>query len=643
MISKFYKSYLSLLKYFLIISLIATLIVLVKVSYNSYVFLVLFALIGIFISLITENRDISITSKIIPVYEKKYKLITNIVFYILLTFLILSLTFDAFSKPFIFYVLLSFCSALIGLEIFLFTGKDNPNSILIKCYILCIILFFSNQIVYPLGIGGSDSYSHFSTIQGILKTNYIPEGAVYASFPFHHILVSINSIISSLEYRILYYTIGTFLMSLNLLVAYLIGSKFLNQKFGLIVALIYPFNDYILFWSTHGAQLTYVLPLMLFLFAVILFKIKKPCIGYSIVSLIFIFSIIFAHHYSSMIFIFILLSLFVGEELSHFKIGNGRKSYNVLFLIFIVALLIHWMYYSNLLSTFSNIIEAYINAFSADALREGSSIAQATRYDNLPLSTLFLNTLGSNIILMLSAYGFFLFAKKRTMFCNTINILLIIFSILIVLGIFIDLHYLLPNRLYAFMQLFGLLFLSSETIFLIQKKARGYNIFIILYILILLLVPFFSTSSTIAGFETSLFTGNQPYVKLFETPQEIYSQKWVESRVPENYILYPSGSIYPSSLYSLAAKEKVHQVKDKIPISNDGEINLSKISTKSIIFFSDYDISIGYPYASTNSSSMGSGIIIKTSENVSDTMELYPNLQKIYTNCRLSIYCTLEE
>jgi hypothetical protein len=442
-----------LIKVTLLILLSLSLVATVIFSFYSYIFIILSALIGILISFLPLRDKASTTDELLCLNKCHYKLL-DIFFLLFMTLVIISLLISDFSKPWLYYFGISLCSLLLGMEIMLTTKARSPYITLFKIYLLCLALFFSNQVVYPLGIGGSDAHVHFPTIISIIETGRILPNVVYSFTPLHHLLVTITSLISSLDFKFLYYVLGAFWMSINLPLIFLVGKKYINTEFGLIASLIYPFNDYLLFWSTHSAQLTYVLPFLFFTFTLILFRIDNPKFGYTIVLLILIPSIIFAHHYSSMFFIFILLSFLIGSRLCYL-VGRGKcLNLSNITILFCIGLFSHWMYYSHLIVDFAHILKAYLDAVTIDLIVHQSSFSQATRYDSLPLSTIFLNTFGSNILIMLSAYGFILFAQKGGLFRNIIISWMLIIPILIVTGIFIDLRFFLPNRLYVFMQLF---------------------------------------------------------------------------------------------------------------------------------------------------------------------------------------------
>jgi hypothetical protein len=95
--------------------------------------------------------------------------------------------------------------------------------------------------------------------------------------------------------------------------------------------------------------------------------------------------------------------------------------------------------------------------------------------------------------------------------------------------------------MYPFLQLFGLVFLGSAGVMWLVKvsnvtiKQNGLKL--IPVVAIVMCLSFFSLSSTIAGFETSLFVGEKTaYYKLYGTSQESYFDQWKASNIENKYL-----------------------------------------------------------------------------------------------------------
>jgi len=246
---------------------------------------------------------------------------------------------------------------------------------------------------------------------------------------------------------------------------------------------------------------------------------------------------VFTHHYSAMIILIVLASLIVVELFQRIKDSSYKFKFPGLVQIYVVILFAQWMYYSNMMGNFVGIIEAYSDAFAKGA--EG--LITATAYDQLPIKTLFLNTVGSSILIVLSVIGFLYFFKKRSFFNKVIMMATVILSILLGIGVVFEVGQLLPDRMYSFLQLFGLVFLGSAGIIWLVKvsniKIEQNKLKLIPVIILIMCLAFFSLSSTIAGFETSLFVDEHTaYAKLYGTPQESYFGQWKASNIANKYL-----------------------------------------------------------------------------------------------------------
>jgi len=618
-------------KYISIAVLTICIVILYLKHFYSFIFLALFTLFGLFLSIAFKDNSPQSSIKRPSFSDIR---IPSIFFFLLISLLSLSLLWGINTKTTLFYVIIALCVFLLGLEIMYFPKKSR--FILIKIYILCLIVFLSNQIVFPLGIGGADSYKHLTTIEGILEFGRILPEYVYSFNPTHHLLISISEILSDVNYRTLYYVTGSFLMSLNTLIVYLIGRVYISERTGLISALIYPFNDYILFWSSHSAQLTYLIPLMCFLYWAF-FNRTKNLIGYNLIALILIISVIFCHHYSSIILIFLLLAFYINDIFLSKRYRLTGNNYTILFSFLLVSLFAHWIFYSDLIYKFSMITDKYLDTLIGLATSDYSYVTQSSYYDNLSLTFIFQNTIGTCLLLMLSSYGLFNLFNKNNRLKYLLTIWMLITASLIVLGIFFHFPWLLPNRIYVFLQLFCLTFLASHALNQLCNRANW--ALIILFLVMLSLAAFFSAASTIAGFETSLFKWDEPYIKLYEEPQELSAEGWTEYYIPSNIIMYPSKSIYPPNLYSAWFKKSIHYVEG-LPIYNDNyTINISAIHYQSFILFSNNDMHIGIPYYKKISSWGGSGAGSKLSKDSYTRFCDSKKFNLIYDNKLIAVFC----
>ncbi len=299
----------------------------------------------------------------------------------------------------------------------------------------------------------------------------------------------------------IYNYLGALIMSLSPLPIFLLGRKIVDTRFGLLSSLLYCCCDYLIYWGSHPAHLSYMYSIILVIFFLLLRILSEKKSHITILCIIMSIYVVFLHHYSAMIMFFILISVLIVELCLKIQIKEYKVRSFGLLRIFILILLSHWMFYSSMFGRFVNIVDLYVKAFSGDFMTYAMS---NTYYDTLPLGNLLLNEVGSSIFLCLSVIGLFYFIHHRSLFSDIVSFLFVVFLLLIGFGSFLNLYYLLPNRIYAFMQEISMIFLSSASLLWILGNLNHHNnAKKISVVLLILVIQLFSASSTIAGLETS--------------------------------------------------------------------------------------------------------------------------------------------
>lgn len=563
-------------------------------KYFSYIFMVIAAAIGALLFIIlnrysTKEQEPILSFELPDDKSHTLRLVTSTLFFVFYGLSFLTLLQGFYTKTVWYYVFISLCTGAIATEILFVRTKAQGALNLLKSFLLVLNITLSNQILFSYGIGSPDSNYHlFNLVIPITNNGYIPGGYTYSTFPIHHILVVISSSIPNIDPRMTYYCLGGFLLSIGVIFVYLIGRKFVNTQFGLFAALLYTCCDYLMRIGSHPSQCTYTAPLMIILFTSVLYIYKERDWRFTVFYPILVTTLIFAHHFSAMIILIVLSSLIIVEIFQRIKESDYKFRFPGLVQIYVVILFAQWMYYSNMMGRFANILEVYHDAFTQDI---ATSVMTQTVYDQLPISTLFLNTLGASILLMLSVMGFLYFFKLRSFFKNIIMTTTVTLFALIGIGVVISVSYLLPHRLYYVLQLFGLVFLGSGAIVWIFSNIKMKSMKTTFVIVLIMCLSFFSVSNTITGLETSPLKGDQAYWKLYETPYERHSGKWADTCIPTSTTVNVSHSFrcyYPRSNISFS----------KYPLIVESEknttIDYKSITKGSYILFSKFDIATGF-------------------------------------------------
>jgi hypothetical protein len=529
--TKMFFHWSGVVEYSLLFVLITVFLSFLYLRLFSYIFIIAFTILGVilFISLNIkgkETADISITIN----NSHQLKLILNILFFSFYGLSLITLVNSFYTKSILYYVFISLIAITIAAEILIVTSKGEGIINLFKSYLLGLNLFLSNQLVFPFGLGAIDAAGNIFrkeiSVTTIIDSGNIPLGHTYSYTPLHFILVAANSIISSIDPAPMYFLLGGVVVSLGSIWVFLIGRKFVNLHFGLFAALLYPSLDYLLFFGSHAHQLSYALLFAIMAFAISLYKIEKSDQRLGILILIFFFTLIFTHHLSSVYYFFILTSMLTVEIMDYFGSSNSNSKFvfNTLFLLFLVGMVSHWMYVSGLINTFANTLNTYIDFFTLE--RETVRI---TIYDTLPVKTIFLNTIGSGILMMLSIIGILSFFYNPSFFKKIIMGIFIVLISIIGFDIVTPGHFIMPQRLYVFLDALALVYLASCALLVLsQRRYTRPFVFILTGSLV-----FFSSTSTIAGFETAPFLGETGYFKAYDTPFEKFTEEWTGAYVNE--------------------------------------------------------------------------------------------------------------
>lgn len=551
-------------------------------KFYSYIFLVIFAAIGSMIFIIIDRFSIEDNSTfyfdLSDVRLNRLRLVTSILFFLFIGLSLLELLNGFYTKTTLYYIYISLCAGLIAVEILFIRTEKQGAFNLIKSFLLALNITLSNQILYPKGIGLPDLVIHLNQmVIPIVNSGYVPT-SVYQYFPCHHILVAASILICHLDPKMMYLYLGGFLISSGIFFIFIIGRKFVDLQFGLFSSLIYTCLDYLLMYGSHPIHQSYNYFLSVLLFSIILYIFNNRTPRFVILYILVIISIVFTHHLSAIITLFLLASIEISEFLSNTKfgfshkllIGSGKTGTNsiigrnknkflrtvftvtrsqnpksndpdthhfTLFRLFVIVLLGQWIYYSQLFNSFVGILQAYNAAFT----HSGQSLMTPMAYDQISRNTIFINSLGSSILIFFAVIGFLYFIRRMSFFRRSVIISTILLAFLLLIGILYKQVGLLPDRIYPFLQLFGLVFMASGGVqwILNRKIIKKQNLKFVSVIFLIACLSFFSCSSTIAGFETSPFTGNEiSYYKLYDTPQESLSNHWISQYVSTSNVQF---------------------------------------------------------------------------------------------------------
>ena len=558
-------------------------------KYYNYILLVAAMPIGVSLFIIlnrSEKREKETKALTSGVHHSARKIrVLNILFFIFYGLSFFTLLHAFYAKPIMYFIFISLCAGAIATEIFFVNTKTGATVNLIKSYILGLNLFLSNQILFPYGIGHGDSQYHLGTlVLPLTSTGHsIGIAAEYEYFPGHQILVAMNSIITSIDPKMMYYCLAGFFMSVMILFAFIIGSKFISLRVGLFCSLIYISCDQLLCHASYASQPSYSLPLAMMIFVVACYLgqtgPENRSTGFIVLFYILATVLIFTHHHSAILVFIMLICILIAELIKKIEEPDHQLMIPKVVVFFFVAFLTQWMYYSNRMPQLVRYLKMFYDAIFIIETSASSYTHQIYEI-SFPAKVIVLNTMGSAILILLATIGVLYFFKRHSFFKNAVMIVSVAILLLIGIGVLFKAEGLLPHRTFAFLQEWGLVFLAAGGVsYLIGESVVKYNRAILALALIVSFV-FFSTFSLTAGVNTSPLLDSYAYERLYVTPFDRYSSQWTGKNIVSNSTIIGWGPNFP-----LIETETVKF-----------RIDTEKITNRSFIRFSRFDFKPGFHY-----------------------------------------------
>lgn len=409
----------------IIISVILIAILSILGSRLIYITSLVFTLISCIIWVLINHKS-SLNEKYILSDSKS--LILTIIFFILVTLIILSLHFrtNFYERPLIYFFLISLMYGIVSLEI-MFYSSNKKILFLILSQIIILSLFsaWSLYLIFP-NVIGIDSWAHQSLTRMIVDTGFIPNEYKYSKIPLMHLEIGSVSLTTGLNYKFAtMLSISLIQVLCGVLFVYLLGRFFFNTKTGLLAGLLVTAGNYFIvnsFWAVPTSIAAVLMLITIYLF--FKFRLKNHLIGISLI-ILFMISIIFTHTVVSMCTAIILFTGWLAINLySKFfkKYGIIPITLNIC-LFFSITMFAWWIYVTGHIHVLADLIKL---GFSPEFFIRAPSII----YDysnNVPFFEQLFNLSGRFLFFSLSLIGCFYMVSKR--YGNSLSILMVIFGV----------------------------------------------------------------------------------------------------------------------------------------------------------------------------------------------------------------------
>lgn len=279
----------------------------------------------------------------------------NILFICFYTFSIILLYLNLYHRPLTYFLIISFLSSLIAIEIIHLKAKASSVPILLKIIILSLNIRYG--IFYEFdSLIGNDIFKHAKLINQVINSGFVtPESmdfTKYFDFPIYHILNASLSLVSSFNIKDSIFFSTVVFFSFSTIYIYLIGKKLDGVKFGLFAMLLANVSDVFIVASltsiTPGSIVFCWLLILLYLILT-----NSNIVANNILKVFLFLVLILTHQLSTFASLVILISIFLGEQIFTYIYRNPKffnrgtlattLSINSLS-IFGVMLVFYWMH-----------------------------------------------------------------------------------------------------------------------------------------------------------------------------------------------------------------------------------------------------------------------------------------------------------
>jgi len=568
----------------------------------SYLFFGMYSLMGLLVyTFFILNRKKKQNAKLYMSFTFQYILMNFFLLAFLSSIIYLRFFEELYNKSLYYYFSIGICLTSL---IFLSVADE-------KCYfkfffpflilLLSLNIFLSNHIVFPYGVyaSGDTHYQIYEFVLPILKNGKIPSAVTYTKYPGHQLLISSLSLITKLDSVLLYRYICGLLYAIATIFIYSFGKRFFNLQFGIVASLLYMTSPPILFQSTHPYQFSYALVYGAFVLFILYhmmpssphisdgrraFRAHQKIISWLLIFIVSIVCLLITHFYTTIFLFFYILIIFIHsflfKKIFYMALNKRRISTLLISLIIfsltVLIILYYWRHILGVWDTIKAIAIFRSNFGNFHPYQMGATTSNTT----VVLSS-FINYLGLGLTILFAIVGGLYGLRVKINFVwiwgwHTVFLFGLIF-IASTLGLYI----LMPDRLYAVVCLFSLIFLAATGIMAIFKKVGKIGKLSVIAILFLLFVA--NMGSSIAGEETAIYRGERPYAKLYDTIYDLEACSWI------NDTLSCDARVMNSQFWVWRYYDTNRNYLN-LPISISGKINITKMDSRDFLVLTMHDL-----------------------------------------------------
>lgn len=420
-------------------------------------------------------------------------------------------------RPPSYFILLSICSGLLAISIFLSNTKTENILQIIKIYLISFTSKYSIYIIAGV-VPGVDPWTHAGMNRLLAQTGNIK--VLYGKeidFPIMHVQNAVTQILTntSIKEATNFAIIVPFI--LITIFIYLFTRDIFGERVGLLAMLIVNTSDFHIYWGSSPQTTTFGV-VFYYLIMYIIFRRYSTPVGekwkrekWASFSLILIFILIYTHAVSSFIFLMTLTGLTVGAIIYQ-KIIDNKESplLGNTATITLIFLLQHWFttsYSKGGKSFFDGVASTFIYYITenADILNRPESFHA---YSSMlpPFGERYLDTLSLSILLFFAVIGCLFWLSPKYICKLNFAFIMCTTTLLFITFIFpfFGIRNILPSRWFIF-EYFLLSVMAAFSITRISESFKNQKLNKVFLGSSFFILVFFMSSVTVSNLDSPLW------------------------------------------------------------------------------------------------------------------------------------------
>jgi len=225
--------------------------------------------------------------------------------------------------------------------------------ILAETFLLSLFLRLLPSLSNP-GFPGIDPWGLSATSVEILKMGRAMPHSTYGDFPIYNILVSVGSIMTSIDARTSTLLMIGFAQAFSIFFVYLVAKAVWNYNVGLIASLFYALTPSSIFWGAYPIPMSIGITLTIFLTGLLLQSAKSgSSLPYRSLACLLVITVVLTHTITSVIIIVILVAMALSTYLlkltykplsSQDILLRSTPKFNVIAILAFFSTLAYWVY-----------------------------------------------------------------------------------------------------------------------------------------------------------------------------------------------------------------------------------------------------------------------------------------------------------